>query len=260
MTEAYTLTNSWDGAKRRLGLLESHTDPISHRRLAGTGVSGGWRCLEVGGGLGSIARWLSDRVGATGAVTVTDLDTRFLESLRAENVSVLKHDVIRDSLPEAHFDLIHARWLLYHLTAPSEVCARLARALRPGGYLVLEDVDFYPLQAARDQEFAAVMHEVANAVGAAVGHGGVWAARAIPEMLDQAGLVELQCDTAVDALHGGSAMAEFWRYTGAQIRPRVELVEGCDMRRFDRVMSLLATPAFSSVGCAHVGFSARRAA
>lgn len=259
MTAAYALTNSWTGAERRLALLESHIDPLSHRRLLASGVATGWRCLEVGGGLGSIARWLAERVGATGSVTVTDLDTRFLEQMRAPNVRVLRHDITRDELPEAHFDLIHARWLLYHLPTPAAVCARLAEALRPGGYLLVEDVDFFPLSAARDREFSSVMIQVANAVGAAVGHGGLWAAQALPDMLEHAGLQQLEGDFVVDALRGASSMAEFWRYTGAQIRSRIAFEQGSDMARFDRVMDRLGDASFASIGCAHVSFCARRA-
>ena len=62
------------------------------------GVGPGWRCLEVGAGAGSIAGWLADRVGPSGQVIATDLDTRFLEQQARPNLEVRRHDVVRDPL------------------------------------------------------------------------------------------------------------------------------------------------------------------
>ena len=58
----------------------------------------GWRCLEVGGGSGSIANWLADRVGDTGSVVVTDIDPRFLNRSPRRNVEVRRHDISTDPL------------------------------------------------------------------------------------------------------------------------------------------------------------------
>jgi ubiquinone/menaquinone biosynthesis C-methylase UbiE len=52
-------------------------NPGTIRRMGNIGVTDGWICLEVGAGAGSIARWLARRVGPTGSVVATDLDTRF---------------------------------------------------------------------------------------------------------------------------------------------------------------------------------------
>ena len=76
----------------------------------------GWQCLEIGGGLGTITRWLSDRVGPEGRVLATDIDTRFLEALQLANVEVERHDVLCDPLPTAAFDLAYARLVRKHLT------------------------------------------------------------------------------------------------------------------------------------------------
>ena len=78
---SYSLSNAWESARRRLALLEQHLDPITHRRLFGLGLGKAWHCLEVGGGGGSVARWLCAQVGADGRVVGTDIDPRFLEKL-----------------------------------------------------------------------------------------------------------------------------------------------------------------------------------
>jgi hypothetical protein len=50
----------------RVGLLEAMCDGITMRYLDALGVSSGWRCIDVGAGRGSIARWLAERVGPLG--------------------------------------------------------------------------------------------------------------------------------------------------------------------------------------------------
>jgi hypothetical protein len=57
----YALDNAWEQASHRLKLLEMHLDPMSHRLLLALGLREGWRCLEVGGGGGSVT--LTSRCG-----------------------------------------------------------------------------------------------------------------------------------------------------------------------------------------------------
>ena len=116
-------------------------DRATFRHLEDRGVSEGWRCLEVGGGGGSITSWLANRVGVSGHVIVTDIDPRFLEPLAAQNVEVRKHNIVTDPLPDATFDLIHVRLVLVHLPERERVLARLVSALKPGGWLVDEELD-----------------------------------------------------------------------------------------------------------------------
>jgi hypothetical protein len=80
-SNTYLLPNAWHQARERLALLERVLDPGTTRHLDELGVAAGWECLEFGAGGGSIAAWLCARVGSTGRVVATDLDTRFLEAL-----------------------------------------------------------------------------------------------------------------------------------------------------------------------------------
>jgi SAM-dependent methyltransferase len=124
----------------RLALLERRFDAGTIRRLGNLGVSGGWRCLELGAGHGSIARWLSEKVGPAGSVLAVDIDGRFLTAL-PDNVDVRELD-IRDLELESDFDLIHCRALLMHLPDPADTLARIVAGLRPGGVLLAEEGDF----------------------------------------------------------------------------------------------------------------------
>lgn len=127
--------------QRRLALLERHHDPDSIAALERTGVGPGWRCLDVGAGAGSICRWLLAR-GAD--VLATDLDIGALGGIDAR-----VHDITSDDPLPGPFDLVHARLLLLHLPTRDAIVERLAGLLRPGGWIVVGDIDFTCVAAAQ---------------------------------------------------------------------------------------------------------------
>jgi tRNA A58 N-methylase Trm61 len=61
------------------------------------GVAADARCLEVGAGAGSVARWLAEHCHA-GHVVATDIDTTHLRDA-APGIDVRTHDVVNDESP-----------------------------------------------------------------------------------------------------------------------------------------------------------------
>jgi SAM-dependent methyltransferase len=137
----YLLSNSGREAPTRFAALSELFDKATIHRLKKCGVGRGWHCLEVGAGGGSIANWLSHRVGPTGRVLATDIDPRFLKSLKLPSLEVRRHDICTDALPRATFDLAHARLLLLHLRKREEALTNMISALKPCGWLVVEEYD-----------------------------------------------------------------------------------------------------------------------
>jgi SAM-dependent methyltransferase len=138
----YILDQTWEAEAERLRGLEQWADPVTIEHLTRLGVGPGWRCLEVGGGAGSIARWLAERTGTGGRVTTIDLDTTLLEPLRDDGVEVVRANLLEDALPGG-FDLAHARLVIGHLhDRRREGLQRMVDALRPGGLLLVEENDF----------------------------------------------------------------------------------------------------------------------
>jgi len=121
----YVFVNSGKEARTRFAALSTIYDRGTVRHLEDLGVGSGWHCLEIGGGSGTIAKWLADRVGSTGHVLVTDLDTRFLEPLEGPNLEVCRHKIGTDPLPEAAFDLIHTRLVLMHVPERDAALAQM---------------------------------------------------------------------------------------------------------------------------------------
>jgi SAM-dependent methyltransferase len=122
--------------------LERIDDPKTICHLEMIGISEGSNCLEVGAGAGSITQWLSKRVGPTGRVVATDIDMRFLREINAPNLEVRRHDITKDDLEEGKYDLVHCRYVLEHLPEPKKALKRMADAVRPGGWLLIEDADY----------------------------------------------------------------------------------------------------------------------
>jgi SAM-dependent methyltransferase len=143
----YAFENALAVQRERLEALEAVLDPGTIRHLEASGVRQGWRCLEVGAGGGSIAAWLGARVGSDGRVLATDLDTTVLQRISHANLDVRVHEVITDDLPHAELDLVHLRLLLAWLRDPHAALTKLVAALKPGGHLIAEEMDFVSVAA-----------------------------------------------------------------------------------------------------------------
>jgi SAM-dependent methyltransferase len=192
----------------RLGSMESLWDPGTKAVIESLGIASGWRCLEIGAGRGSIARWLAETVGPDGEVLATDISTLHLDGLTEPNLEVRKHDILSDPLPTAHFDLVHARLVIEHLGRRS--LERAVSAVRPGGWLVLEDHDWgAALTHPNDEQ----MRQVFDAVGRFMSHAGYDAAygRRLVHELERSGLDDVAADGRMRVYRGASPGTTFLR-------------------------------------------------
>ena len=100
--------------------------------------------LEVGPGQGSLHTELRRRVG--GSVDAVERSAAFaaqVERLAARDSlgasRIFFSDLIDADLPRNAYDLIFARWVFLFLPDPAAHIRLLARALKPGGILALQD-------------------------------------------------------------------------------------------------------------------------
>ena len=220
----------------RLGGISAMFDPLAVRNLAAVGVAPGWRCLEVGAGTGTIARWLADAVGPSGRVTATDIDPRFLDGL--PRVEVIRHDVTSDPLEPGAYDLVHARMVVEHLPDRPGVIGRLAAAVRPGGVLMLEDLIFGgPVTAAvepatRPADIGPLITRCTDAFAAGLRAAGAdthFGAQ-LPGALAAAGLQDIQAEFTHRLIYGGSPESAFYRHNPPSAAPRSSR-SGCCSKR-----------------------------
>jgi SAM-dependent methyltransferase len=116
-------------------------DPASRYFVERLGIKRGWRCLEAGFGAGSMAVWLAERVAPGGSVLATDLDPRLLRNDERPNLEVHRHDLLAEPPARDEFDLVHTRAVLAHIPRRQQALEHLRDAVRPGGWLLVEDVD-----------------------------------------------------------------------------------------------------------------------
>lgn len=110
------------------------------------GVRTGMRVLEVGAGLGHFARAMA---GAGASVVGIERDPAQLREAErlgagASGVEMREGDATSPPLGEEEwgsFDLAHARFILEHVRDPASVVRMMARAVKPGGRVVLQDDD-----------------------------------------------------------------------------------------------------------------------
>ncbi|WP_030435609.1 methyltransferase [Actinoplanes subtropicus] len=195
MTREYLLTNARAEAGERFVRLAELFDGVTRGHFDRLGVGPGSRCWEVGAGGPSIPEALAADVGPGGYVLATDIDPSWL---RADGgYEVRRHDVTADPAPEpGTFDLVHARLVLVHLPDRARALATMVAALRPGGWLLVEDADtaLQPLACLDDSGPAQqranrlrdAFRELLARRGADLRFG-----RTLPQVLRTAGLVDV---------------------------------------------------------------------
>ena len=242
----YLLDNATREAPMRFAALSALFDPGTIRHLQERGVGRGWHCLEVGGGGGSIASWLADRVEPTGRVLATDIDPRFLESLKLPNLEVQRHNIAADPLPEAAFDLVHARLVLMHIPERERAMARMISALKPGGWLIDEEYDSSSLLPDPAICPGEVLLQTQIAVNRLLDDGGVdrLCGRRLIARLRAHGLLDVTGEARAFMWQSGSTGAALARATYELLRGA--LIEGnyITPRQFEEDVARLDDPDF----------------
>jgi trans-aconitate methyltransferase len=191
--EGYLLDNAQREAGIRFQALGELFDPGTFRRIEALGTGPDLRVWEVGAGGPTVPAWLATRFGD---VLATDLDTSWFAA--APGVRARRHDVAEPP-PEHGFDLVHVRLVLVHVPERDRALRHLVDALRPGGWLLVEEADpaLQPLacldEHGPEQELANRLRrgfrELLAGRGVDLAYG-----RKLPRLLRTAGLVDVQAD------------------------------------------------------------------
>ena len=122
-------------------------DDVYRRPLATAldrlGIAPGWRCVDVGAGGGDVSVALAEIVGHDGRVYAVDSDPRARDEVAAAAAAFTQVLAITQAgedlrLPEA-VDVAFCRFLLMHVLDPAVVLARMRQAVRPGGWVVVQE-------------------------------------------------------------------------------------------------------------------------
>src|SRR5579859_4050358 len=127
--------------------LKGLRDDVYRRPLATAldrlGLGPGWRCADVGAGGGDVSVALAEMVGRNGRVYAVDSDPQARDEVAraaAAHAQVIALTQAGEdlSLPE-EVDLAFCRFLLLHVHDPAVVVAKMAAAVRPGGWVVAQE-------------------------------------------------------------------------------------------------------------------------
>ncbi|MEV1319404.1 class I SAM-dependent methyltransferase [Micromonospora arborensis] len=240
----YTFDNATRDAARQVKLLAEILDGHSTDVLARSGVETGWKCLDLGTGAGSVARWLADQVSPAGRVVAIDADPRHVAT--HELIDVRTGDVTTLDLGDGVYDLVHARLLLMHLPQREQVLRRAVAALKPGGVLVVSDWDCTHLDemllrgpAGLAEAFVAFQRAL---VGLAVDNGASpnWAYR-VPVAMRDAGLVDVEAEVHNRLWSGGEAGCLLHASNSRQMEPAL-LARGVSVEQLETVRSGMDDP------------------
>lgn len=151
-TDRYAISGGVAGRERLrvlAGTLHQSTGALFDR----LGLGAGLRALDVGCGGGDVTCELARRAGPGGSAIGIDIDETKLALARQEaaaqgvtNVTFHPLDISRQR-PEGAFDVVYVRFVLTHLADPADALATCLGVLRPGGLLVVEDIDIAGLFA-----------------------------------------------------------------------------------------------------------------
>jgi SAM-dependent methyltransferase len=193
-------------------------------------------------------------------VTAVDLDTRSLDHLGESNLTVLQHDLTASDEPfePASFDFIHSRAVFEHIAARDVVLERVGRWLAPGGWLYISDCVSFSVQSTPNPVYHRAMRAWVGSL-AETGTDYEWG-RCLPAHLQRQALQDIDGETSVPVLRGGSPVAEFWSLTLQFLLPKILDMRLATSEEIDAACALLVDPVFWDLSPAFVGAWGRRAA
>lgn len=127
--------------------LELKTDALlTVAQLRHVGVQPGDRIADVGCGVGTVSRLMADLTGPLGRVIGIDTSGPRLETARQHpgHVATIEYrqgDAAHLPMADGDVDLVWSRFLFEYLDDPRAALADMVRVVKPGGTVVVSDID-----------------------------------------------------------------------------------------------------------------------
>jgi SAM-dependent methyltransferase len=162
----YVLPTGANDAER-LELIHTVYGPISFRGLEAADISQASRVADIGCGTGTVALWMAERMGANGQVDAIDISKDQIEiaKARAVNKNAAKINFAEGSaydprLTPGIYDVVFCRLVLCHLKEPARAISQMVSLLKPGGRLVIVDMDLRTaFTMPHSEDYEAWLHE-----------------------------------------------------------------------------------------------------
>lgn len=180
------------------------------------GFGPGQTLLDCGCGPGYATLDLARIAGHRGKVIAVDASERYLEHLKAQPawsdqapLDIRQGDVQELDLPERSLDGAFERWVVCFVPQPAKVYAAIARALKPGAALVIQEYANYEAMrlAPRSAAFERVVEVVSESFRQQGGDPDI--ACRLPKMLTELGLTIEHIEPVVRL---GGPDTQFWQW------------------------------------------------
>jgi len=146
---AYAL-GSTDAEHERLIRQAAIFDPFTERLFRDAGVEPGLSVLDIGSGLGDVSMLVARLVGPTGSVIGVDQDPSIVAKAQARVAGAGLRNVaftiseLGEWSSDKPFDAIVGRLILEFVPNAGTIVCSLAKLLRPGGVLAIQDACWGP--------------------------------------------------------------------------------------------------------------------
>lgn len=222
--------------------LERKTDPVAvGRHLLMTGLRHGMKAADVACGTGAVTRLMA-KIAGPGLVTGFDMSEERLgrarELAQSLNLGITFTQAPAHHLPPADgtFDYTHSRMLFQYLPNPQEVLAEMVRVTRPGGSVVVVDLDGQIEQLEPMHDL--LRHDVTDAIRTlSAGGFDPRVGRKLQRWFVGAGLVDVTTRAETYQVYSGGQLSEAdlsnWTVKLRTAASHLARVTG-DTRRWDR--------------------------
>jgi SAM-dependent methyltransferase len=166
---------------------------------------------------------MAAEAGPSGRVSAVEINPRFLKE--GEGFEIIPGDILTLPLEENRFDVIHARYVLVHLSGHRPLLEKLRRALKPGGWMVLEEPDFMTAKPVdgtdREKDAVRRVNRAIEAMYAAKGIDPSFGTT-LPAMMSGLGMTEMFVEMDTPLVPGGAGVAEVMAQSAEQLAARFQ--------------------------------------
>ncbi|MDT3737954.1 MAG: methyltransferase domain-containing protein [Candidatus Kapabacteria bacterium] len=146
MNEHQYIINSGKSGAERLKVLFETLLPGTRELFIKADINKAGKILDMGCGGGDISEEIAN-INNSAEIDAFDFDSNIIEIAKEklkfkQNVNVDIKDISSDEIGTEKYDIIISRFLLSHLTSPDNALSKFKNALKDGGKIIIEDVDF----------------------------------------------------------------------------------------------------------------------